>query len=56
KNKNTACYPLLISSAMYPLIISFGPSSSLKYPFLFILCLLMILGFRNDEKHAKKNI
>ncbi|HFG2779477.1 TPA: O22 family O-antigen polymerase, partial [Escherichia coli] len=48
KNKNTACYPLLISSAMYPLIISFGPSSSLRYPFLFILCLLMILGFRND--------
>lgn len=45
---------LLTSAIMYPIIISFGPSSSLKYPFLLMLVLLMLLSIREstDEKKA----
>lgn len=45
---------LLTSAIMYPIIISFGPSSSLKYPFLLMLVLLMLLSIR-DSTYEKKN-
>ncbi|MBK4275651.1 oligosaccharide repeat unit polymerase, partial [Enterobacter cloacae] len=35
-----AVRPLITSAILYPILISFGPSSSLKYPFLFIIVLL----------------
>lgn len=44
---------LLTSAIMYPIIISFGPSSSLKYPFLLMLVLLMLLSIRGSTYEKK---
>lgn len=51
-----AVRPLITSAVLYPILISFGPSSSLKYPFLFIIVLLMAIGIRTYEKNTKVHI
>ncbi|MEH8204262.1 O-antigen ligase family protein [Aeromonas veronii] len=48
--------PLFLSALMYPILVSFGPSSSLKYPFLFILVFFMAIAVKHNEKKYESDI
>lgn len=56
RRDNEYISPILLSAFLYPIIISFGPSSSLKYPFLLILIFMMIIGNNESEKYSEENI
>lgn len=56
RHKVPAIKPLLATAVLYPVLISFGPSSSLKYPFLFMILLMLIIGVKANEKNFKKYI
>lgn len=52
RHSKPAIRPLIATAFLYPILISFGPSSSLKYPFLLIIVLLMIVGLKINEKNT----